>query len=307
MQGNGPLCRANIGDAIASFITVGPSFLGLPSPRLPARRTPLVGTTFAAAATLHLAAATLIMLMVPPANRRIEEDPVPPPSTMPIVLPPHVLFLAGPVQGGGGGGGGNRQNGPIRHAEGVGHDRMTLRTTPRPPQVSESVMADDQLPAIVLDAKPMFSGTMDQLGLPVGGVSYGTSTGSGSGGGVGTGSGTGLGSGEGPGIGPGSGGGFGGGAYRPGGAVVAPRILRQTTPRYTSDALERRIQGSVWLEIVVTREGVVGNVHVLRSLDPGGLDEEAIKTVREWQFDPGRLSGKPVDVVATVVIDFSIR
>ena len=296
-----------MGDAIASFITVGALFLGLPSPRLPARRTPLAGTTLAAAATLHLAAATLIMLMVPPANRQIAEDPVPPPSTMKIVLPPHVLFLAGTAQGGGGGGGGNRQNGPIRHAEGVGHDRITMRTTPRPPQIAESVTATDQLPAIVLDAKPMFSGTIDQLGLPVGGVSYGTSTGSGSGGGVGTGSGTGLGSGEGPGVGPGSGGGFGGGAYRPGGAVTPPRVLRQTTPHYTSDALERRIQGAVWLEIVVTRAGVVGSVQVIRSLDPGGLDEEAIKTIRAWRFEPGRLSGTPVDVVANVLMEFSIR
>ncbi len=267
----------------------------------------MAGTTFAIAAILHLAAATLLMLMVPPPNRQIADDPAIPPSAMPIVLPPHLLFRAGTVQGGGGGGGGNRQSGPIRHAEGVGHDTMTLRTTPRPPQVAESVTVEDPLPAIVLDAKPMLSGTVDQLGLPVGGVSYGTSTGSGSGGGVGTGSGTGLGSGEGPGVGPGSGGGFGGGAYRPGDAVVAPRVLRQTTPHYTSDAMERRIQGSVWLEIVVTREGVVGSVRVVRSLDPRGLDEEAIKTIREWRFEPGRVSGMPVDVVANVVMDFSIR
>jgi len=307
VQGNGPLDGGCLGDGIASIVVVGVSFLGLPSPRLPARRTPIAGTTFAAAAILHLAALTLIVLMVPPASRQLAGDPATPPAAMPIVLPPHLLFLAGPVQGGGGGGGGNRQSGPIRHAEGVGRDAMTMRTKSRPPQVAESVTPTDQLPAIVLDAKPMFSGTMDQLGLPVGGVSYGTSTGSGSGGGVGTGSGTGLGSGEGPGIGPGSGGGFGGGAYRPGGAVVSPRVLRQTTPHYTSGAMERRIQGSVVLEIVVTREGTVGSVRVLRSLDPGGLDEEAIKTIREWQFVPGRLSGVPVDVVANVVMEFSIR
>jgi TonB family protein len=153
----------------------------------------------------------------------------------------------------------------------------------------------------------MASGTFDQLGLPVGGVSYGTSTGPGSGGGVGTGSGTGLGSGSGPGVGPGSGGGFGGGAYRPGGAVTAPRVLSQVTPHYTSGALEERIQGSVRLEIVVTREGRVGDVRVLQSLDARGLDDEAIKAVREWRFAPGRLSGQPVDVVAIVVMDFSIR
>jgi len=307
VQGHGPPAAGKMGVRIASFVSVGSSFLGLPSPRLPPRRTPIAGTTFGAAAILHVVALTLILLMVPSATHHPADEPTTPPSVMPIVLPPHLLFLPGTAPAGGGGGGGNRQNGPIRHAEGVGHDAVTLRTTPRPPQVAESVMPSDQLPAIVLDAKPMLSGTLDQLGLPVGGVSYGTSTGPGSGGGVGTGSGTGLGSGEGPGIGPGSGGGFGGGAYRPGGGVTPPRVLRQTTPHYTSYAMERRIQGSVWLEIVVTREGTVGSVRVLRSLDPGGLDEEAVKTIREWQFVSGRLSGVPVDVVANVVMDFSIR
>ena len=45
----------------------------------------------------------------------------------------------------------------------------------------------------------------------------------------------------------------------------------------------------------------------MQSLDPQGLDEEAIEAVRQWQFDPGRLSGRPVDVIVIVVMDFSIR
>jgi protein TonB len=153
----------------------------------------------------------------------------------------------------------------------------------------------------------MFSGTVDQIGLPSGGVSYGTSTGPGSGGGVGTGTGTGLGSGEGPGVGPGSGGGFGGGAYRPGGAVSMPRLLAQVQPKYTIEALEQKVQGSVRLEVVVTRDGHVGAVRVLRSLDARGLDEQAIAAVRQWRFDPGRVAGVPVDVIANVIVDFSIR
>jgi TonB family protein len=48
-------------------------------------------------------------------------------------------------------------------------------------------------------------------------------------------------------------------------------------------------------------------VRVVRSIDPGGLDEEAIDAVRLWRFEPGRLAGTAVDVVVTVVMDFSIR
>jgi protein TonB len=89
--------------------------------------------------------------------------------------------------------------------------------------------------------------------------------------------------------------------------VSAPRLLAQVQPRYTTDALERKIQGSVWLEAVVTKEGRVASMHVVRSLDARGLDDEAITAVRQWQFDPGRLAGRPVDVIVTVVVDFSIR
>lgn len=229
-----------------------------------------------------------------------------PAPVVPVELPRRIVFLPASPPGGGGGGGGNRQTGPIRRASGVGHDPLTLRTTKRPPTAGPDAI-ESPPPAIVLEAVPMASGTFEQVGLPAGGVSYGTSTGPGSGGGVGTGSGTGIGSGRGPGIGPGSGGGFGGGAYRPGGAITAPRLLTQTKPRYTPDALERRIQGSVWLDVVVSRDGRAAEVRVARSLDPGGLDEAAITAVREWRFEPGRAAGAPVDVLVTVVMEFSIR
>jgi periplasmic protein TonB len=89
--------------------------------------------------------------------------------------------------------------------------------------------------------------------------------------------------------------------------ATASRLLSQTKPSYTADAMNRKIQGSVWLELVVTREGRTSEIRVARSIDPGGLDEEAVKAVRQWRFDPGRLAGAPVDVLVTVVMDFWIR
>jgi len=164
----------------------------------------------------------------------------------------------------------------------------------------------DLTPTVVLDARSLASGDSEQAGLPVGGVSFGTSLGPGSGGGVGSGHGTGIGPGEGPGIGPGSGGGFGGGAYKVGSGVTAPRLLVEKTPRYTADALERRIQGTVSLAVVVARDGRPVRIHVVRSLDDG-LDREAIAALREWRFAPGMLAGSPVDVEVVVLIDFWIR
>ena len=95
------------------------------------------------------------------------------------------------------------------------------------------------------------------------------SHGPGSGGGVGTGQGTGTGEGEGPGLGPGSGGGTGGGPYRPGSGIEAPRLLREYKPDYTEEARQRGIEGDVVMEIVVRRDGSVGDVRVLQGLGVG--------------------------------------
>ena len=208
---------------------------------------------------------------------------------------------------GGGGGGGNRDRRPIRQATAPGHDAATLLTRRRGARIeTDKPIVGDRLPAVVLDARSLASGDSLQAGLPLGGVSFGASLGSGSGGGAGTGRGAGIGAGQGPGIGPGSGGGSGGGRYKVGNGVTAPRLLVRTAPRYTADALERRIEGTVSLAAVVTSVGTPADIRVVRSLDRG-LDEEAIRAVRQWRFRPGTLAGSPVDVEVEVLIDFWIR
>ena len=111
----------------------------------------------------------------------------------------------------------------------------------------------------------------------------------------------------GPGVGPGSGGGFGGGAYRLDSGVTPPTVLKDAKPKYTAEALRRRIQGTVVLEVVVSRDGIPIAVRVTRSLDPGGLDQEAMVAAREWRFAPGRIGDTAVDVLVTILLDFSIR
>ena len=260
--------------------------------------------TFTLSALAHLLAALAIASIAvrPPA---IVVTPV---LTMVNIGPvPHsIVFIAHAAdrESRGGGGGGNREPKPIRRAEGIGRDAITLRTaTPVPTTGATDAAA---LPQLLLDARPLASGTSNQLGLLVGGVSFGTSTGPGSGGGVGEGVGTGIGPGTGAGFGPGAGGGTGGGVYRPGGSVAPPRVLTQVKPSYTNEALEQRIQGSVVLELVVRADGHPTDIRVVRSLE-AGLDLQAIVAAREWRFEPGRLAGRPVDVQVVVVMDFWIR
>jgi TonB family protein len=214
-----------------------------------------------------------------------------------------MVFLVKP---GLGGGGGNRQPAPPSRAQGIGKDRITLPVTR--PVVALPVPIDTPSPPeqLLLDAIPLASGTTYVVGLPEGLSSLGSSQGPGVGGGIGEGVGTGIGPGTGPGMGPGSGGGFGGGAYRLGGGVTPPTLLKEVKPVYTVEALRQRIQGTVMLEVVVTREGMPGDIRVTRSLDPG-LDVEAVRATRQWLFNPGRLGGTPVDVLVTIFMDFRLN
>ena len=285
------------------------------TPRLPHRRLGSL-TQLAASAALHATLIVMAVLIQTTQAPRIESFR--PASTTEQQLR-HLVFVAPelPPIGGGGGGGGNQQPGQIRRAQGVGSDTITLRARKTPPTTvpvttPAAPAAEDvpPLPSIVLDAKPLASGVFDQVGLPtaatLSGLS-GTSTGPGSGGGVGTGIGTGIGSGRGPGLGPGSGGGAGGGVYRAGGAVSAPRLIKEVKPRYTPEALRQRIHGTVVLEAIVTSDGCPAQIRVVTSLDRGGLDEEAVSAVAQWRFEPGRLAGAAVDVLVTIMLDFSIR
>jgi protein TonB len=67
------------------------------------------------------------------------------------------------------------------------------------------------------------------------------------------------------------------------------------------------IRGTVVLEVVVAADGCPSHIRVVKSLDRGGLDDEAVAAVAQWRFEPGRLAGAPVDVLVTIMVDFSIR
>ena len=285
------------------------------TPRLPHRRLGAL-IPLAASTALHLAVIITIASLDPTSAPGIDVRQVEPIIDQQQPDVQHLVFLAPESlqAGAGGGGGGNRRPGPIRRAQGVGTDTITLRVRKDPPPaapVTTAAAPDIEdvpaLPAVVLEATPLASGLFDQIGLPTGGDVSGTSTGPGSGGGVGTGRGTGIGSGQGPGLGPGSGGGTGGGKYRAGGAVSAPRLIKEVKPRYTSEALLRSLQGMVVLEVIVTSDGWASQIRVVRSLDAGGLDEEAVKAVAQWRFEPGRLGATPVDVLTMIEVVFSIR
>jgi TonB family protein len=96
--------------------------------------------------------------------------------------------------------------------------------------------------------------------------------------------------------------------YRAGDGVAEPVIVQPKNPKYTKEALRARVEGSVIVECIVNTNGRVSDAKVVKSLDAVyGLDDEAVKTVKEWRFKPGMLEGRPVRVAVTIGVEFSLR
>ena len=97
------------------------------------------------------------------------------------------------------------------------------------------------------------------------------------------------------------------GVFRAGNGVTLPRLLRDVKPQYTADAMRAQKQGSVLLEVVVDTDGTVGDIIVVRSLDrTDGLDEQAVKAAKQWQFVPGTRNGVAVPVLVSIELSFTL-
>ncbi len=107
---------------------------------------------------------------------------------------------------------------------------------------------------------------------------------------------------------PGAGGGFGSGAYRPGIGCQIPTLVRKIEPKYTSEAQRAKLEGDVDIQVVVQKDGTVGEMRVSRSLDTQfGLDDEALKAAKGWTFSPATCKGEPVNMIVTLRLQFRLH
>jgi TonB family protein len=299
------------GDAVADASSGGLGRLLAPAPSRPRATTvPLLVST-----SLHGLVLAALMVITSLGLTNADEKTEPIDRDLP---PVRLVFLAQPGPGGGGGGGGLKMRTPPPKAQRKGPQKMSspipARRVPPPvtpppprPEPPPPPLEAKTLPPVMAPVAPIAADTRNQEGLlkevP---KEAPPSQGSGSGGGTGSGQGTGIGEGDGSGIGPGEGGGIGGGPYRPGSGVEPPRLLREVRADYTDEARRANLSGEVVLEIVVRRDGSVGDVKILQRLG-SGLDQRAVQAVRQWRFSPARMKGTPVDVIVEVSVEFKLR
>ncbi len=94
-------------------------------------------------------------------------------------------------------------------------------------------------------------------------------------------------------------------AVRVGGKIKAPTKTRDVKPVYPAAAKSAKIAGTVIIEATIGADGKVIGAKVLRSVPM--LDQAALDAVKQWEYSPSRLNGKPVPVKITVTVNFKLQ
>ena len=89
------------------------------------------------------------------------------------------------------------------------------------------------------------------------------------------------------------------------GGVIEGLRIRGVAPVYPRLAIAARVEGDVLLSAVISREGVIENLQVLRGHPL--LVAAAIEAVRQWRYRPYYLNGDPVEVSTQITVRFVLQ
>lgn len=89
-----------------------------------------------------------------------------------------------------------------------------------------------------------------------------------------------------------------------GGNVQMASVIHQLRPVYPPLARQARIQGTVKLSAVISREGTIQELQVISGHPL--LVQSALDAVRQWRYRPTLLNGEPVEVSTTIDVIFTL-
>ena len=90
-----------------------------------------------------------------------------------------------------------------------------------------------------------------------------------------------------------------------GGNIPPPLKTKDVRPVYPAEAQQAGVSGVVILEATIGEDGKVRDAIVKRSIPL--LDQAALSAVRQWEYAPTTLNGKPVPVIMTVTVNFTMQ
>ncbi|HUK26027.1 MAG TPA: energy transducer TonB [Terriglobales bacterium] len=86
--------------------------------------------------------------------------------------------------------------------------------------------------------------------------------------------------------------------------VTAGLLVHKIEPIYPTLARQARIQGQVLLSAIISKEGAIENLQVVRGHPM--LVPAAIEAVKQWRYRPYLLNGQPVEVETEIIVTFTL-
>ena len=93
-------------------------------------------------------------------------------------------------------------------------------------------------------------------------------------------------------------------AIRVGGGVQSAKLIFGPKPAYPPLARTTRTQGTVKIQALIGRDGVIRNLQVVSG--PPLLIAAAIEAVQQWRYQPTLLNAEPVEVITEIDVNFTL-
>jgi TonB family protein len=93
---------------------------------------------------------------------------------------------------------------------------------------------------------------------------------------------------------------------RVGGNMQVTKLLKMVRPVYPETAKSEGREGTVQLLAVILTDGTIGGLTATPDSD-AELAQAAIDAVRQWQYQPTLLNGKPVEVATSIQVNFKLK
>ena len=90
------------------------------------------------------------------------------------------------------------------------------------------------------------------------------------------------------------------------GEAEQAKLTHKVNPVYPPVAKAARVEGTVRLDVTISKEGVPEDIQVIASPNDD-LAQSAVDAVRQWRYETTLLNGQPVEVVAEVVVNYTLR
>jgi TonB family protein len=82
-------------------------------------------------------------------------------------------------------------------------------------------------------------------------------------------------------------------------------IIKKVLPNYPKEARKNRVQGTVVLQVLISKTGDVADMRVISGDEL--LVPAAIKAVKQWKYKPYLLKGQPIEVQTRITLNFTLH